>query len=233
MVAAFTASTPLSLNATSLYGRSLSTVGAPRIAPVPARCRRSRVRMGAPAIIKKKSAIVDKVKEKLNDSEMIFSIPLPGLTVANIFEFKKKLPEGTTAMAVKNTLMRRAIEGSGWEVAGNICKESSIWIFVKDDIKGSVEAYKTFAKELELEPIKGGVLEETFYDTDGISAIAALPSKLELITQVARLVKEVPTKLAVSIKEVPTKLARGIKLAVADEEKGDESAAGEPGTETA
>ncbi len=222
MVAAFTTSTPVSLNASSLYGTSVSSARAPTIALVPARCRRSRVRMAAPTVIEKKATIVNTVKERLNESEMIFSVPLPGLTVKNLSDFKKTLPEGTVAMAVKNTLMRRAIADSGWEVAGPILNESSIWVFVKDDIKGSVEAYKTFAKDLERDPIKGGVIENTFYDTEGITTIAALPSKIELITKIARLIKAVPTKLGVGIKAVPTKVGRAVKLAFAEEGESEE-----------
>lgn len=175
--------------------------------------------MAAPSVIERKTKIVDKVKERLENAQMIYQVPLPGMTVANVAEFRNSLPEGSSAMSVKNTLMRRAISESDWEVAGPMLKESGIWVFVDEDIKGSIEAYKKLAKELNREPIQGGVLEKILYDEAGIKAIAALPSKLELITKIARGLNAVPTKLAVSINQVPTKVARSIKLAFADEPK--------------
>lgn len=182
--------------------------------------------MAAPNVVETKAAIVDSVRERLSSAQMIFSVPLSGLTVSNVYKLKNDLPESSTLMTVKNTLMRRAIAESGWVVAGEIAKESSIWIFVGDDVKGSVEAYKQFAKPLSHGDIKGGVMEGTLFDSEGVSAIAALPSKIELIATVARLINSVPTKIARSINLVPTKVARSVKLAFADGEG--EAKEGEP-----
>lgn len=222
--AAFTTSSPLSLRSSVLNGGAISKRVASTTLPRAAPSRRSRVKMAGPDVIEKKSVIINVVKERLEKSEMIFSIPLPGLTVANVSQLKKDLPDGSTAMTVKNTLMRRAVAETQWAVVGDITKQSSIWVFVGDDIKGSVEAYQQFAKSLDRDPVRGGVLEGTLYDTEGVEAIAALPSKIELITKIARAVNMIPTKIARSIKEVPTKTARAIKLAFADEQKNEDKA---------
>lgn len=220
---AFTASAPLtgSTSASASYVGSISGERSPGLT-VATPMRRCRFTMAAPAVIERKTAIIDSVKSRLDSAQMIFSVSLPGLTVANVADLRHALPEGSSAMAVKNTLMRRAIAETGWEVAGPMLKESGIWVFVDEDIKGSIEAYKKIAKDLDREPIQGGVLDNTLYDEAGIKAIAALPSKLELITKIARAVNAVPTKLAVSINQVPTKVARSIKLAFADEPKAEE-----------
>lgn len=188
--------------------------------------KRAGVQMAAAEVVAKKSAVVDSVKARLDVSEMLFSVELKGLTVSDRDEFKSALPAGSSSMTVKNTLMRRAIADSGWEVAGDIAKNSAIWVFVGEDIKGTVEAYTKFAKEKGREPVNGGVMEGVLYDDKGISAIAALPTKMELIAKFARLVNMVPTKLGRSINQIPTKVARAIKLAVADEEA--EGAEGAP-----
>lgn len=172
-----------------------------------------------------KEAKVNIIKERLAECEMIFSVPLAGLSVAEVRDLKSKLPPTTTAGTVKNTLMRRAIAESKWETAGEFTKQSSIWVFVKDDIKGSVKAYSTFAKDLKREDINGGVLEGVAYDAEGIGAISELPSRKELIAKIASAIKMVPTKLGRSVNAVPTKVARAIKLAVADESEGDAPAA--------
>lgn len=204
---------------TSSFTSALSARGPQAPFVIVPKHRRARVRMGSEKSIREKSAKVDRVKALLRDAQLLFSIPLPGLSVANVFKFRHSLPQGTTAMTVKNTLMRRALADSEWLVAGDLTRQSSVWVFVKEDIKGSVNAYKELAKELKREGLIGGVMEGVLYDQAGINAIAALPSKIELIEKVARLVKMVPTKVALGVKAVPQKVARAIKLAVADEDE--------------
>jgi large subunit ribosomal protein L10 len=62
-------------------------------------------------------------------------------------------------------------------------------------------------------------MDGKFLSAAEIRSLERLPTKLELVATIARLVKQVPTKLAVSIKQVPLKLAYGVKaLADADED---------------
>lgn len=168
-----------------------------------------------------KAKKVASAKERLDSSEMIFSVPLEGLTVTAIRELKDCVPESTTLGTIKNTLMRRAIADTQWACAESLTKQSSIWFFVQqDDMKETVAAYKKFAKSNSREAtFNGGVFEGSVYDGPGIEQVAGLPSKQELITKIAISIKAVPTKVARTIKAVPTKVGRAVKLAVADEEK--------------
>jgi large subunit ribosomal protein L10 len=184
----------------------------------------ARIHMRSDLNLEKKALKVESVQERLQTAQFVFQVPLPGIAMSQISKFKRSLPEGTTMRTVKNTLMRRAIANTDWAVMGKLCKESTIWLFVDDDIKGSVAAYKMFLKENKREEeILGGALENTVYDGAGIEQIAALPSKQELYAKIAMLVQMVPTKLAKSVKEVPSKLGRAINLAFADPEGSAES----------
>ncbi|PXF48210.1 50S ribosomal protein L10 [Gracilariopsis chorda] len=186
--------------------------------------RRATIHMISEAVIAKKSAIVESVKERLAVSEMVFAVPLDGLTVANVYQLRQQLPEGTSAVSIKNSLMRRAIAESKWEAMGDFLQQSNLWFFVQEDIKQSVDVYTKFAKTAKREGIKGGGFEGERCDAAGIQAIAALPSKQELIRKIAVSLKIVPTKLGSSVKAVPTKVAKAIKLAIADEEEGSDAA---------
>jgi large subunit ribosomal protein L10 len=177
----------------------------------------ARIHMRSVANVEKKSLKVDNVQERLQTAQFVFQVPLAGLGMSQISKFKRTLPEGTTMKTVKNTLMLRAIKDTDWAVLGTLCKQSTIWLFVDEDIKGSVEAYKKFLKENKLEDkILGGGMDKSVYDGAGIEQIASLPSKQELYAKIAMLVQMVPTKLARSVKEVPTKLGRAIRLAFAE-----------------
>lgn len=163
------------------------------------------------------------IKGLLDTSEMIFSIPSDSLTVAQVQQLRKSLPEGTTMSVVKNKLMNIAVEGTPYEAAQeSLLKGNNMWFFIEDDIGGSIDAYKSFIKEAnkkETHGVSGGVVEGVVYDAAGIEAISKLPSKLELIARVAGGIKAVPTKLARVVKQPGTKMARAIKLATEQEQE--------------
>lgn len=169
--------------------------------------------------IDRKAAKVAAVKEQLDNSQLVFAAPLDGLSVADMYQLRQKVPKTTKVMTVKNTLMRRAIAESDWEGLGDFTTQSNIWFFVGEDVKGTVQAYEKFVVgELKKQPVKGGMMEGVVYDSEGIDTVSALPSRIELITKIAVLIKMVPTKVGRAVHAVPSKLARAVKLAVADED---------------
>lgn len=180
----------------------------------------ARIHMRSAVKLQKKVDKVTAVKEKLAESETVFQVALPGITVAQISALKGELPEGSVCATVKNTLMKRAVEDSDWSCVNELCVGSSVWFFVKDDLKGTVEAYKKWAKKNKREDILGGAMDSVLYNSDQMKAIAALPSKKELYEKIAVLLKVVPAKLGKSVNAVPTKLARAINLAVNNPEEG-------------
>lgn len=164
---------------------------------------------------------VTRVKELLDTSQMIFTVPANSITVAESQTLRRSLPEGTTAAVVKNTLMARAVEGTEYEAATSLLKGANMWFFIEDDIGASIKAWKAFVKEAgkqESHPVLGGVIEGTEYDAKGVDAIGELPSKDELYAKIAGSIKAVPTKVARVIKAPNSKLARAIKLATMPDE---------------
>ena len=159
---------------------------------------------------------VERVKELLESSQMIFTVPASAVTVSQSQKLRRSLPEGTTMSVIKNTIMTRAIDGTDYEAASSILKGANMWFFIEEDIGGTVKAWNAFLKDTgkkETHFVNGGVIEGTLYDGAGVEAIGKLPSKDELYAQIAGSIKAVPTKLARVIKAPGSKLARAIKLA--------------------
>ena len=133
------------------------------------------------------------------------------------------MPEGTTVALIKNTLMTRAIaDTSAWEPAGSTLTGSNMWFFIESDIKGTLTAFKKFAKDAEKTEtniIKGGVIDSEFLDLAGVKKVGELPSKKELIARIAGGLNMVPTKVARVVKEPSSKLGRAIKLATEEEKE--------------
>ena len=186
----------------------------------PSRVSQSALQMGgasgyATSLEGKKNRVAD-LKERLDSSQMVFTCPAGGLTVAETQTLRRSLPEGSTVSVVKNKLMARALEGTDYEVATDLTKGPNMWFFIEDDIGGTIKAFNSFAKDFdkkETHAIIGGAMEGIAYDQAGVKAIGDLPSKDELIARIAGGINAVPTKLARVIKAPNSKLARAIKLA--------------------
>jgi len=179
---------------------------------------------GASTTLDGKKATIETVKGLLDSSEMIFTIPASGLTVAEAQQLRLAVPETTTVKVVKNKLMARAVEDTEYSavIGDPLLKGANMWFFIEDDIKGTMTSLKDFQKEAgkkESHPILGGVLENTVYDPAGVDAIGKLPSKLELYAKIAGSIKAVPTKLARVIKAPGDKLGRAIKLATEEDKE--------------
>jgi large subunit ribosomal protein L10 len=220
LVAGFVAPTPV-LARNGFCGSAVCSGATPAVSvPAAASSRRAaNIHMRSAINLEKKVAKVARVRENLEDAEFVFSVPLPGITMKQMTQLKSSLPAGTTAQTVKNTLMIRAIEGTAWDVVGDLCVGSSVWFFVREDIKESVAAFNSFAKVNKRDDtVNGGAMDNIAYDAAGVKAISELPSKKELYASIAFLMKAVPQKLAKTINVVPIKVARAINLAFATED---------------
>lgn len=165
---------------------------------------------------------VDRVKGLLDKSQMVFSVPANSITVSQVQELRGNLPDGSVASVVKNSIMKRAVEGTEFEEAtSTLLKGPNMWFFIEDDIGATIKAWNDWVKETgkkETHTVLGGVIEGNYYDENGVEAIGKLPSKDELYAKIAGSIKAVPTKIARVIKAPNSKLARAIKLATMPEE---------------
>lgn len=159
-----------------------------------------------------KTAIVEELKEHLSSSQLAVVIDYQGLSVAEITNLRNRLrPSGTVCKVTKNTLMRLAVEDdANWKPMTKFLSGSSAFLLVKDDVGGAIRAYQDFKKEAKKTEFRGGVMQGQALNEEQVKAIADLPSKEQLMAQIAGALNSVATQLAVGIKEVPSSVARGI-----------------------
>jgi large subunit ribosomal protein L10 len=167
-----------------------------------------------------KKEIVAELQKTLSQSQLAVVIDFKGLSVAEITDLRQRLlPTGATCKVAKNTLMRIAIAGDPtWEPMTQFLKDSSALLFIKEDVGGALKAYQDFQKASKKTELRGGVMEGRALSQADVKAIADLPSKEQLIAQIAGAINGVATKLAVGINQVPSGLARVIQ-AVVDKDK--------------
>ncbi|NES01519.1 MAG: 50S ribosomal protein L10 [Okeania sp. SIO2F4] len=159
-----------------------------------------------------KQEMLADIKQNLSESQLTLVINYQGLSVAEITDLRRRLiPTGSACSVAKNTLMGIAVkEDSNWQPMEQLLAGSNAFLFLKDDIGGAIKAYQDFQKSTKKTEFKGGVMEGRLLTQEQVKAIADLPSKEELLAQVAGAINSIATKLAISLNAVPTQLATGI-----------------------
>ncbi len=134
--------------------------------------------------VEQKQAVINGIKEQLQGASSVVLVDYRGLTVAQDTELRKSLREANVTYKVfKNTMMRFAFEGTEFaQLDANLEGPSAVAISYEDATAGArilKEASKTMPK-LEF---KAGVVDGTYYDSEGIIKIASIPSKNELLSK--------------------------------------------------
>ena len=127
---------------------------------------------------------VAKIAEELQDITAMWVIDYRGLTVKEVETLRRAVREADAKMGVyKNTLMRLALENAELPELGDILSGPSAFVFATGDPVASAKAIKDFAKQNENLVIKGGMMDGVAYGAAEVEAIAALPSREELIAK--------------------------------------------------
>lgn len=133
---------------------------------------------------KQKQIIIDEIKDKFERAESAVVIDYMGITVAEADEMRKKLREAEVDYTIyKNTLVKRAIEGTKYEALGEILEGPSGFAFSYDDATAPARVLNDARKAYKKMEFKGGIIEGEYYDKENIEKIAAIPSRDTLISK--------------------------------------------------
>ena len=134
--------------------------------------------------LKQKQAVIDEIKGKLEKAQSAVVIDYIGITVEQADAMRRKLRDANVDYTVyKNTLVDRAVEGTPYEALKNVLSGPSAFAFSYDDAIAPARVLSGIIKEYKKMEFKAGVIEGTYYDSEGVKAIAALPSRDELIAK--------------------------------------------------
>ena len=126
--------------------------------------------------------IVAEISELLNGAASAVVVDYRGLTVAQDTELRKQLREaGVTYKVYKNTMIKRAAEGTDFAALDPDLEGPTAIAVSKDDATAPARILAEFAKKADKLEIKGGVVEDTYYDAKGMQVIATIPSREVLL----------------------------------------------------
>ena len=136
-----------------------------------------------------KQAVVAQLKEQLESAKGVVLTSYKGLTVAQDTELRRELREaGVSYHVVKNTMLRIAAKEAGIEGIEEHLEGTTAFAFSKEDAVAPAKVICGFIKKNKLEDaevltVKVGMVEGKVIGVDEVKALAALPSREELIAK--------------------------------------------------
>lgn len=160
------------------------------------------------AKIEIKKPIVEEISENLNGAKSAVVVDYRGLTVEQDTQLRKKLREaGVVYKVYKNTMINFAIKGTEFESLAPYLEGPTAIAVSKEDATAPARVLYDFAKTADKLELKAGVVEGTFYDTEGIKVIATIPSREELLSKFLGSIQSPVSNFARVIKQIAEKQA--------------------------
>ncbi len=143
-----------------------------------------------------KQTVVADVSAQVARSQTLALAEYRGLTVAHLDVLRKQARDkGVYLHVLKNTLARRAVAGTPFEVASESMVGPLIYGFSEDAV-AAAKVLSDFAKGNDKLIVKGGVYEGKHLNADGVKALASVPSKEVLLSQLLGLMQSPISRLA-------------------------------------
>ena len=172
------------------------------------------------AKVELKQPIVAEISENIKDAQSVVVVDYRGLTVAEDTELRKQLREaGVVYKVYKNTMMNFAFKDTDFEQLKDVLEGPSAIAISKEDATAPARILAKFAKTAPKLEIKAGVVEGNLYDAEGMKAIAAVPSREELLSKLLGSLQSPITNLARVLNQIAEQGGASEEAAPAEEAK--------------
>ena len=177
------------------------------------------------AKVELKQPIVQAIADDIKDAQSVALVDYRGLTVAQDTELRKQLREaGVIYKVCKNTMMKRAFEGTEFAGLEEYLEGPSALVVSKDDATAPARIICKFAKTAEALEVKAGVVEGNVYDAAGINELSKVPSREELLSKLLGSLQSPITNLARVLNQIAEQGGAGACEAAAEEAPAEEPA---------
>ena len=143
-----------------------------------------------------KQTVVADVAAQVARSQTLALAEYRGLTVEHLNVLRKQARDkGVYLHVLKNTLARRAVAGTPFEVASESMVGPLIYGFSEDAV-AAAKVIADFAKGNDKLVIKGGAYAGKALNADGVKSLASIPSKEVLLAQLLGLMQSPISRIA-------------------------------------
>jgi large subunit ribosomal protein L10 len=166
-----------------------------------------------------KKAIVAEVNEAATQALSAVMADYRGLTVSQMTDLRKQARENAVYLrVVRNTLARRAVEGTEYECITEVLTGPTILAFSQEDPGAAARIIKDFIKENKDLEVKGLAVSGQFLPADQLDALAKLPTRDQALAMLMATMIAPVTKLAQTLNEIPASVTR-VVAAVKDQKE--------------
>src|SRR5262245_56712428 len=163
----------------------------------------------------KKQEELNDLKKDLSEAKNLIMAQFQGITVAQDTDLRQKIRATSSKYrVVKNTLAKIAAQGTPVEKVANSLKGPTSIAYNNTDPVALAKALTAYAKANPVFVFKTGIVEGRVVNLDDLNAIAALPSKEELIAKLLFLLNAPAQRIAVATNGVARNLAIVVGQAV-------------------
>ena len=162
------------------------------------------------AKIELKQPIVEEISASIKDAQSVVLVDYRGLTVEQDTQLRRQFREaGVTYKVYKNTMMNFAFKGTDFEALIPYLEGPSAMALSTTDATAPARIISKFAKTAPVLEMKGGVVEGVAYDAKGMSAIANIPSREELLSKLLGSIQAPVSSFARVMKQLAEKGGAG------------------------
>ena len=144
-----------------------------------------------------KKIIINGLLDRVNASPYLIVIDYTGLTVKQFTELRNRLDAGGASCTVaKNSYMRKALAEAGMPDIGNDLVGQMAYVMGNSEVFAAAKAIKNFEKEFKKPEMKVGILGNAVLDSDKLRAIADIPSREAVLSQLLATILEPASRIA-------------------------------------
>jgi large subunit ribosomal protein L10 len=155
-----------------------------------------------------KKAVVAEVSAQLKDAQAAMLAEYRGLSVAQMTTLRRKAHESKIYLrVVKNTLARRAADGTSYECLKDAMVGPLAYAISADPV-AVAKLLSEFAKDNEQLKIKAAAMSGKMVSLDQVKALASLPSREVLLATLLGTMQAPIANFVRTLNEVPSKFVR-------------------------
>ncbi len=171
-----------------------------------------------------KKAVVTEVSAEIAKAQAIIVAEYRGLEVGNMTNLRREARKaGVYLRVLKNTLARRAVEGTPFAGLSEHLVGPLVYGISPDPV-ATAKLLNDFAKSNDKLVIKAGAMPNVVISAKDVKALATMPSREELLSQLLGTMQAPIAQFVRTLNEVPTRFVRGV-AAVRDKKEKEGAAA--------
>lgn len=165
-----------------------------------------------------KEAVVDELGQIFSDSGSVVVCHYAGLSVAEMSDYRSQMrAAGASVRVAKNRLAKIALDGKPCGGLSGILTGQTVIGYAEDPV-APAKITANFAKANDKLVIIGGAMGDTILDANGVKALAAMPSREEVIASIAGCLGAPGANLASAL-GAPGSAIAGVLSTIADKEE--------------